>query len=121
MGRRGTILVRIGDDGPGYPPHLMGRLGEPYLRRPARRRGADRQRPGYEGMGLGLFIAKTLLERSGASLRFRNDKADEDTAGGFGGAIAEVVWPRPRIEAPPRPRLGENRPRDPATGAVSPS
>jgi two-component system, sensor histidine kinase RegB len=115
-----TILVRIGDDGPGYPADLIGLLGEPYLRR-RRGGGALTERPGYEGMGLGLFIAKTLLARSGASLRFRNDKADEDTAGGFGGAIAEVVWPRPRIEAPPRPRLGENRPRDPATGAVSPS
>jgi len=100
----GTILLRIGDDGPGFPPDLLGRIGEPYLRR--RRAGVRPRRPEYEGMGLGLFIAKTLLERSGARLAFRNGSGEGEPAG----AIAEVSWPRPGIEAAPRPRLGANRP-----------
>jgi len=83
------IVVRIADDGPGYPPDLIGRIGDPFLRR--RRDGADRAlRPEYEGMGLGLFIAKTLLERSGAEVSFANAA---DAGGGRSGAIVEVVWP----------------------------
>jgi two-component system, sensor histidine kinase RegB len=114
-----TILLRISDDGPGYPPELLGRIGEPYLRR--RRPGALlAQRPGYEGMGLGLFIAKTLLERSGARLHFRNGAASADAAGGTAGAIAEVRWPRAQIEAAPRPPLGENRPLESGIGVVPP-
>lgn len=95
------VMVRILDDGRGYPPHLIGRIGDPFVSR--RRTERDRkQRPGYEGMGLGLFIAKTLLERSGAELSFANgvegapgpgDKATKR------GAIVEVVWPRSKIEA----------------------
>ena len=66
-----TISIRILDDGRGFPPHLLGRIGDPFMRR--RKSEAERrQRPEYEGMGLGLFIAKTLLERSGAELSFAN-------------------------------------------------
>ena len=51
------IIVRIVDDGKGYPPQLIGRIGDPFMRR--RRPGLDKaKRPEYEGMGLGLFIAK---------------------------------------------------------------
>ena len=65
------ITIRIIDDGHGYPTHLIGRIGDPFVRR--RRGESDRQqRPGYEGMGLGLFIAKTLLQRSGARIAFAN-------------------------------------------------
>jgi len=67
--------VAIGDDGPGYPPDLIGRIGDPFVRR----RSRLAERPAYEGMGLGLFIAKTLLERSGARLAF--DNGDEEPAG----------------------------------------
>ena len=110
------IVVRIADDGPGYPPDLLGRIGEPYLRR--RRSGTlAPRRPGYEGMGLGLFIAKTLLERSGAVLQFGNVGGRE---GALSGAVAEVRWPRDRIEAKPRPTLGENRPLDAGIGANPP-
>lgn len=90
------IIVRIMDDGRGYPTHLIGRIGDPFVNR--RRSERDRkQRPGYEGMGLGLFIAKTLLERSGAELSFANGF---DRLSGQGemttkrGAIVELVWPR---------------------------
>ncbi len=89
-----TITLRIMDDGPGYPPHLLGRIGEPMMRR--RTRDIASNRPEYEGMGLGLFIAKTLLERSGADLSFANGS---DSFRGDSirreriGAVVEVVWP----------------------------
>jgi two-component system sensor histidine kinase RegB len=95
------ISLRIMDDGRGYPQHVMARIGEPFMRR----RGpiADPRRPGYEGMGLGLFIAKTLLERSGADLSFANaTDVQKDGTGGHPdrtGAVVEVTWPRHRMEA----------------------
>lgn len=97
------VTVRILDDGPGFPTHLIGRLGDPFM---GQRRASkpSRSRPEYEGMGLGLFIAKTLLERSGARLRFANG-ADEPTAeAGEIGAVIEVRWPRREIDA----REGDN-------------
>jgi two-component system sensor histidine kinase RegB len=110
----GEIRLRITDDGPGYPQDLLGRLGDPFLSR--RARAQSPARPGYEGMGLGLFIAKTLLERSGARVTFMNasdpflsaeDKEER------GGAIVEVIWafetiglPEDEASAP----LGENQP-----------
>ncbi|WP_299641979.1 sensor histidine kinase RegB [uncultured Ruegeria sp.] len=97
----GRITVSIMDDGRGYPPHMIGRIGDPFMRR--RRAESDqRTRPEYEGMGLGLFIAKTLLERSGAELEFANgsdpyqhltDNPDRR------GAIVKVTWPRKLIDA----------------------
>lgn len=97
-----VIQLRISDDGPGYPASVIGRIGEPYMRR--RRIGEDRaRRPAYEGMGLGLFIAKTLLERSGARLNFAN--------GARGGAVVQVIWDRSAIEVTDaRDGLGENTP-----------
>ena len=62
-------------------------------------------RPGYDGMGLGLFIAKTLLERSGAELEFLN------ASGGhfLQGAVVRGVWPRRKLEAN-KPPIGQNQP-----------
>jgi len=110
-----TIIIRIMDDGKGYPSHLIGRIGDPFMRR--RRTPVERsQRPEYEGMGLGLFIAKTLLERSGAELTFANG-ADEKAYVPSGapriGAIVEVVWPRRKIDAVKGENavpIGENQP-----------
>ena len=65
-GRRVTIVIT--DDGPGFPPDLLSRLGEPYLTTRARDRDDPRQPEGAGGLGLGVFIAKTLLERTGATL-----------------------------------------------------
>ena len=90
------ITVRIMDNGRGYPSTLLGRIGDPFMRR--RNQAADDQRPEYEGMGLGLFIAKTLLERSGADLAFANGTGVSGKAPhgvGRTGAIVEVTWPRP--------------------------
>jgi two-component system sensor histidine kinase RegB len=101
-----TISVRILDDGRGFPPHLIGRIGDPFVRR--RRPDSDRKaRPGYEGMGLGLFIAKTLLERSGAQLSFANGSDPYATADAVDvriGAVVKVIWPRDKIDA----QYGEN-------------
>ena len=96
-----TISIRIVDDGTGFPPHLIGRIGDPFVgRRKTPAKGQDR--PGYEGMGLGLFIAKTLLERSGAELSFANGSDPYMTAPDAAkhtGAIVEVKWPRDTIDA----------------------
>ncbi len=91
-----TVEIRIVDDGRGYPPQLIGRIGDPFVR--TRKTDRDRSaRPEYEGMGLGLFIAKTLLERSGAKLNFANASDPSRSrirAGERAGALVEVVWPR---------------------------
>lgn len=89
------LTVTVRDDGPGYPAALLARIGDPYLT--SRKTGA--QRGGYEGMGLGLFIAKTLLERSGARLVFAN---------GGPGAVVRVRWPLERIAMNERAPLGDN-------------
>lgn len=108
------IIVRIMDDGKGFPIQLIGRIGDPFLRR--RRAPADAaQRPGYEGMGLGLFIAKTLLERSGGQVIFANgsDPYAPLTAGAERrGAIVEVTWTRDQIAqsaSDAAEALGENQ------------
>lgn len=104
------VIVRITDDGAGFPPHLLGRIGDPFVRH--RRDGERDPRPDYDGMGLGLFIAKTLLERTGARLRFSNG-ADpflaEDERPARSGAIVEVAWSRSSIEASASDSVGENQ------------
>jgi two-component system sensor histidine kinase RegB len=109
------IGVRISDDGQGFPPSVLGRIGDPYVRR--RRVMEDgARRPGYEGMGLGLFIAKTLLERSGATLTFSNSRRHGQAnwkGQATGGAIVDVVWPGNTLqqdEAQVSQPLGKNRP-----------
>jgi two-component system sensor histidine kinase RegB len=82
-----SINVTIEDDGPGFPPEVLARLGDPYLTT----RGAGRAAPEADrpGLGLGVFIAKTLLERSGAKVGFEN---------GDTGAVVKVLWPRAAFE-----------------------
>ena len=76
------MLFRSTDDGPGFPAEIIDRIGEPYMSR-----RQDSASSGG-GLGLGVFIAKTLLERSGASVTFAN-------AGGEGkGATVDIRWPR---------------------------
>ena len=83
---RGSIRLTITDDGPGFLPEMLARLGEPYLTSRPRTGGGS-----GGGLGLGIFIAKTLLERTGARLAFEN------LAGG--GAVVRISWPRRAIEA----------------------
>ena len=114
------IRLHIGDDGPGYPADLIGRIGDPFMRKRGHNRSSD-NRPGYEGMGLGLFIAKTLLERCGAELNFANgseyrsrsakEKISHPDFARPTGAIVEVTCPRHTFETPisdVRSPLGEN-------------
>lgn len=109
------VIVRISDDGLGFPQSVIGRIGDPYVRRRKLLEDGAR-RPGYEGMGLGLFIAKTLLERSGAKLTFTNSRRHGHaswTGQATGGAIVEVTWPRESLEAVEQRSgvpLGENLP-----------
>ncbi len=92
------IAVTISDDGPGFAPEVMDRIGEPYVT--SRRNRATGPGTGdlggneYEksGLGLGFFIAKTLLERSGATLDFRNRIFPER------GAVVRIQWDRSEFE-----------------------
>ena len=84
-----TVRIRILDDGPGFPPEVLERIGEPDL---PLARFSERPRNGGGGLGLGIFIAKTLLERSGATVRFSN----AFSAGK--GADVVVEWPRQSMQ-----------------------
>jgi two-component system, sensor histidine kinase RegB len=84
------IRIEIRDDGRGFPGDMLARLGEPYLTR--RPRGSDNLDPAESGgLGLGIFIAKTLIERTGGRLTFANQAE--------GGARASIVWPRESLQA----------------------
>jgi len=87
------VTIGIADDGPGFSPDVLERLGEPYITSRGSRRAKVEE---GSGLGLGLFIAKTLLERSGASVTTGNAPAPEH------GARVEVTWPRASFERKPR-------------------
>lgn len=76
----GEIKIIISDDGPGFDPRIRDRLGEPYVSGRQKDRKAG-------GLGLGVFIAKTLIERTGGRVTFGNDKSN-------GGAVIILIWPR---------------------------
>ncbi len=81
------VEVTIVDDGPGFAPPVLERIGEPYISMPS-----DRRVETGDHMGLGIFIAQTLLNRSGARLRFANEPG--------GGAKVAVRWDRGILEPP---------------------
>jgi two-component system sensor histidine kinase RegB len=83
----GTVSMEVRDDGPGFAPEILAKLGEPYV---TTRPGAEGSRTGHIGMGLGFFISKTLLERTGATVTFQNGRPR--------GAIVSARWPRAKIE-----------------------
>src|ERR1700754_3840035 len=85
-----TVEIIISDDGPGIAPDMLKRIGEPYL---SRRRSADEVQSERGGLGLGVFIARTLLERTGASVSFTNRVFPDH------GAVVHIIWPRDRFEA----------------------
>jgi two-component system sensor histidine kinase RegB len=84
------LVIEVRDDGPGFSPEVIARLGEPYV---TTRSQGEGSRTHHHGMGLGFFIAKTLLERTGAQVDFRNAKS--------GGAVVAARWRRDRVEASP--------------------
>jgi two-component system sensor histidine kinase RegB len=85
-----TVGISITDDGPGFAPEIIARVGEPYV---TSRPDLDKD-DAPSGLGLGFFIAKTLLERSGATLSFSNRKPPEH------GAAVFVRWNRSDFERP---------------------
>ncbi len=102
------LILRICDDGAGFAQQILPRIGDPFLRN---KRDFPQTRPGYEGMGTGLFIAKTLLERTGAQLSFANGtdpflNAEERPP--RCGAIVEVVWPLAALRTDRGGVLGQN-------------
>ena len=74
-----VVEVGIEDDGPGFSPEVLELLGEPYI--------STSQRS--DGLGLGVFIAETLLARTGATLQFANLPQ---------GARVAVRWRRAALE-----------------------
>jgi two-component system sensor histidine kinase RegB len=76
-----SIRVSIRDDGSGFPPGVLEHVGEPYI-------SSRTNSAGH--MGLGIFIARTLLQRSGAGVAFENDRT--------GGARVDIVWHRAQLE-----------------------
>src|SRR5258708_12961704 len=65
------VVVEVNDDGSGFPPEIIDRMGEPYVTSERGRRMRGRELP---GLGLGFFIAKTLLARAGAKISLENRK-----------------------------------------------
>lgn len=85
-----TVKVAISDDGPGFAPDILDRIGEPYVTTRRRKKNDNDDQP--TGLGLGFFIAKTLLERSGATLHFTNRSLPDR------GAIVTLQWKRADFE-----------------------
>ncbi len=73
-----TVTVCITDNGPGFPASLLQKVGQPYISTRSHTEGGH--------MGLGIFISKTLLERTGANVVFAN--------GAQGGAKVTLTWAR---------------------------
>jgi two-component system sensor histidine kinase RegB len=92
------IDLSISDDGTGFDAAILTRLGEPYVT--SRATPAAEAAPGgtisnahadgHAGLGLGFFIAKTLIERTGGAVTFGNKSG--------GGAMVRVTFPRRSLE-----------------------
>ena len=96
------IKITINDDGPGFPVQMISRIGDPFVS--YRKSSSVRDmKIEFVGRGLGVFIAKTFLERSTAKLNFSNgasrsvDVLDNDDDGQLG-AVVEISWTRSDIE-----------------------
>ncbi len=100
------LVITVDDDGPGFSVEVLARLGEPYVSsRLAGRRSEARRAEGLRtasartgGMGLGFFIAKSLLEGTGAEIAWANRET--------GGAHVSVAWPLAAITTEPLGRNG---------------
>jgi two-component system, sensor histidine kinase RegB len=90
-----AVSITISDDGPGFAPEVLDRIGAPYVtHREPGPHAPDADEDPVFGLGLGVFIAKTLLERSGAGLSLRNQVSPQH------GALVTVVWSRADFERP---------------------
>ena len=87
------VSLLISDDGPGFDQAIFDRLGDPFVTtRPGYGVDDEEEKGRHEGMGLGFFIAKTLLERSGATVSLANRPLPEH------GAIIQLSWPRSAVD-----------------------
>lgn len=100
------LYVEVHDDGPGFAPEIFEALGEPYITsRPGHHALGDNDigpvgaLDKHEGMGLGFFIAKILLEQTGGVV-----KADNPAPGG---ARVSIRWQRGVIDGPQPPTQTE--------------
>ena len=91
------VQLMVADDGPGFAGDIMSRLGEPYT---STRSGRARTDEDAEfGLGLGFFIARTLIQRSGGEIEAYNLAANELVDMAMpGGACVKITWPRKRLE-----------------------
>jgi two-component system sensor histidine kinase RegB len=101
------LRLRVEDDGPGFAPEILERLGEPYVTsRPGTyalgetELGPSDTFTGQQGMGLGFFIAKTLIEQTGGHVKARNRE--------LGGAEVAIRWPRGALDGTERPGGAES-------------
>ena len=76
--------ITISDDGDGFNKDIIANLGQPYLH-------SDNIKKNKKGMGLGVFISKSLLERCLAQVTFRNNKS-------LPGASVKIVWNNSQLE-----------------------
>lgn len=83
------VTIVIADDGPGFSSDVVSRVGDPYVTTKTNRRAKSEE---GAGLGLGLFIAKTLLERTGASVKAENRTFPQT------GAVLTVSWARADFE-----------------------
>lgn len=94
-----TLTIAICDDGPGFSHDILAKIGDPYV---SVRGGKPASRGTGGGLGLGIFIAKTLLERTGAKLVLDNRMPPDS------GALIRITWPRRMFE----PRTTVDEPAD---------
>ena len=105
------LSIAISDDGPGFAPEVLDRLGQPYVTQRRPMRGPDgEEEEAVFGLGLGFFIAKTLLERSGARLSLINQ------APPMHGATIQMTWDRADFER--QPASSPTSPLEPAVPAA---
>ena len=86
------VTITVSDDGPGFAADVMDTLGDPFVTTRSTRSRAAKEAGASAGLGLGFFIAKTLLERSGARLSLDNRPRPQT------GAVVTITWPRAAFE-----------------------
>lgn len=82
-----SVIIIIRDDGLGFELDILHRLGEPYVRGDRKRKQGSKH--STSSMGIGVFIASTLLENSGAKVQFSNHQE--------GGACVTITWERSNL------------------------
>ena len=101
------VNLIICDDGPGYPENLLKMIGDPFLNKKENSLKSFNEKKDDKGMGLGLFISKILLERTGAEIRFTNaSSSSKQKKLSFEGAQVEISWKRTEIEVSPKSKEG---------------